>query len=134
MRIVFDDSHAVEFMNNVYLPLSAQFKTQPLALGITETDPYFNWEKRYNRKRMKEVMARVAAQKGFTINIDNPVCAHNIGNNNRFEVRYKTATEEQICCYLHINCGLYGEVYMYVTDYDNTKMVDAIGFRKLRIR
>ena len=48
---------------------------------------------------------------------------HNIGNNNREEIIFHDVknNEEQMCGYLNINKGLYGECYVYVTDINDNR-------------
>lgn len=58
-----------------------------------------------------------------TVTFRNTYHAHNIGNNNRIEIIFHDASknEEQMCGYLNINQGLYGECYAFVTDIDDKR-------------
>lgn len=58
-----------------------------------------------------------------TVTFRNTYHAHNIGNNNRIEIIFHDASknEEQMCGYLNINEGLYGECYVYVTDINDNR-------------
>ncbi len=47
-----------------------------------------------------------------------------IGNNNKYPVYYSPEKEKeiQICCYVEINTGLYGEGFVYLSDYDGNRI------------
>ena len=63
---------------------------------------------------------------------------HAIGieNNNAYTVYYNDERELQQCCLLYVNFGFYGELFVYVTDYDDNDLSTAYeihthGIRKI---
>lgn len=59
---------------------------------------------------------------------------HNIGNNNRYDVWYLAKDEMQECCKLNLNYGLYGEAYLYLTDYDEQKLGKSYELHRTGIK
>lgn len=47
--------------------------------------------------------------------------AHGIGNNNRHPVYYRTEAETQLVGYMNINVSPFGEGYLYVSDYNDSR-------------
>ena len=115
MRVVYDDNKAVtakmllcEFMNSpntsVRNFLEYDYGMQRIQTGILY-------------KRINEYLK----EHGFRIG-KSAKHANGIGNNCAYAVYYDTPDEIQECCAIHINCGMYGEAWVYLTDYDNNKI------------
>lgn len=117
MRIVYDDTMQKEFcdiLHRVMLNLNHNIKS------VTEYDYGMD---RVQSNKVKKRLNWVLED--FYMEIGNTVThAHGIGNNCKYPVYYyvENNSEIQHCADININSGLYGEVYVYVTDYNNSKV------------
>lgn len=109
MRRVYDDAMINEAVN--------------LITGIMN-DITFNDVSEYSygtdRVSVYKIKSLVADKIKPTYKFGNTTHAHGIGNNNAIEIIYTgNPNEEQICGLLHLNSGLYGDAYAYITDIDD---------------
>ena len=115
MRVVYDDNKAgtvkqllCEFMNNPDTSVR-DFLEYDYGMQRIQTNILY--------KRISEYLK----EHGFRIG-RSAKHANGIGNNCAYSVYYDTPDEIQKCCNIHINYGLHGEAWVYLTDYDNNKL------------
>lgn len=111
MRIVYDDRNADEFAG--------------LIDEIMDMLKYVNGIRcvmENERVRYHLVRKYIDARLGTYYIGQTATNAHGIGNNNCYPVYYKGDNELEQCCYININQGLYGECYVYTTDWDSKRI------------
>lgn len=118
MRMVYDDTMQdvfCEIVNNVMLNLNHNIK------------PVVKYEYGMNRVQRTMVKERLNwVLKDYCIEIGNHVThANGIGNNCEYPVYYHAENEIQHCANIHINSGLYGDVYVYATDYNGNRITKS---------
>lgn len=115
MRIVYDDTMqrtVCEIINNVMINLNHNIKV------VTQ---YEYGMDRVQRSKVKERLNWVLED--YYMEIGNTVThAHGIGNNCKYPIYYHAENEIQHCADININSGLYGEVYVYITDYNDKRI------------
>ncbi len=115
MRIVIDDNKSIEAVK-----LLEEF----IKIARKDIRPYLKEEwgcERIQTNLLKSELNEFFGAHNFKIG-KTATHKHNIGNNNRYPVWYLTKDEMQECCKLNLNRGLYGEAYLYLTDYDGQKL------------
>lgn len=115
MRIVIDDNKA---------PEAVKVLEDFIASELKDINPYLKDEwgcKRIQVNIIKNKLNEFFASHNFKIG-KTSTHKHNIGNNNRYDIWYLAKDEMQECCKLNLNYGLYGEAYLYLTDYDGQKL------------
>ena len=111
MRIVIDDNKAPEVVK-----LLEEF----IRIARNDIRPYIKEEwgcERIQTDILKSKLNEFFESHNFKIG-KTATHEHNIGNNNRYSVWYLAKDEMQECCKLNLIHGLYGEAYLYLTDYD----------------
>lgn len=119
MRIVYDDRKATDFillLDDIICDIKYSFGTRCLM----EDD----------RIQAHLVKKYIDARLGTYYIGQTATHAHGIGNNNRYPVYYKGENELEECCYIHINQGLYGECYVYTTDWDSKRIGYTYEFHR----
>lgn len=115
MRIVYDDAMQDKFceiVNNVMLNLRMNIKP------VVRYDYGMNRvQKNLVKERLNWVLEDYDMEIGKTV-----THANGIGNNCCYPVYFHAKNEIQHCAYININSGLYGEVFVYVTDYNDNKV------------
>lgn len=120
MRIIYDDTMQSEFVS-VKLPnFLLRYEENPEELeSIAKYDYGMT---RIQVSLLKEQLNQAVKDCFFEIGND-VTHANGIGNNCRYPVYYTANPDElQICCYISINKGMYGEAYMYCDDYNKKRI------------
>lgn len=120
MRIVYDDAKQGRFVAELLPDFLRCFSRGSKELkDITRYD--YGME-RIQSHLLKEKLNKYLSKYDFSVG-DTVEHAHGIGNNCKHPVYYMAdSTELQICCYININKGLYDEVYLSCSDYNNNKL------------
>lgn len=115
MRLIYDDTKAAtvkqllcEFMNNPDTSVR-NFLEDDYGMQRIQTHVLYKKINEYLNKRGLRIGSSVKHANG-------------IGNNCAYAVYFDTPDEIQECCSIHINSGLHGEAWVYLTDYDNKKI------------
>ena len=115
MRVIYDDNKAGivemllwEFMNSPNTSVN-DFLKDDYGMQRIQTNILY--------KRINEYLK----EHGFRIG-RSAKHANGIGNNCAYPVYFDTPNEVQECCTIHINYGLHGEAWVYLTDYDTNKL------------
>lgn len=115
MRVIYDDNKAAtvkqllcEFMNSPDTSVH-NFLEYDYGMDRIQTNILY--------KRINEYLNK----RGFRIG-RSAKHANGIGNNCAYAVYFDTPDEIQECCSIHINSGLHGEAWVYLTDYDGQKL------------
>ena len=122
MRIVIDDNKA---------PEAVKLLEEFIELAQKDIKPYIKKEwgcERVQTNILKSELNEFFAARNFKIG-KTATHKHNIGNNNCYPVWYLAKDEMQECCKLNLNIGIYGEAYLYLTDYDDQKLSKTYKFR-----
>lgn len=121
MRIVYDDT-----MQKVVFELVNEY----LTFLQSHMDRVVRYDYGMNRVQKHLVKERLNGYlEDHSIEIGNKVThAHGIGNNSQYPVYYYGDNEIQHCANININSGLYGDVYVSVSDY-NDKRVGGIYYK-----
>ena len=117
MRIVYDDEQMPLLVEMVKGIIEQAFETK------SQMQPVTKWSYGMNRVEVslvKKCLNRSFAANGFEIGND-VHHEHGIGNNNRYPVYYSTPDEKQQVGYLNLINDMYGNVYVYLTDYNQNK-------------
>lgn len=115
MRIVIDDNKA---------PKAVKLLEEFIKIAQRDIKSYLKEEwgcERIQTNIVKKSLNEFFAANNFKIG-KIATHKHNIGNNSRYDVWYLAKDEMQECCKLNLNHGLYGEAYLYLTDYDGQKL------------
>ena len=118
MRVVYDDMMQKEFchvLENVMLNL--RLSVLPV---IKYEYGMYRVQRSLIMERLNWVLEDYDMEIGKTV-----IHANGIGNNCEYPVYYNAKNEIQHCANIHINSGLYGDVYVYVTDYNNNRVTDT---------
>lgn len=121
-RIVYDDSMAGPFT-------AAWRNFVKYVKGWEYAEGGYSYDRKYlNVKKFKDGMAARLKSAGYEIG-DKDVSGSFIGNNNAYQVFWIDDEEKQICCIVHINIGVYGEIYTYLTDIDDKRISETYEVR-----
>lgn len=131
MRILYDDAQQQDFVEEIYKIISYlsvdikhltkyEYGTNRVKCNLVKN--YINHELRFNTDNAYEIADRNYDTSG-------------IGNNHSFPVFYKGSPEEtQICAYIRITEGMYGEAYIKVTDFNDNAVTPVYHLNEYGIR
>ena len=123
MRVVYDDAMQNKFcdkLNDVMMNLKHNIKSVvKYDYGIDRV------QKHMVKERINSVLWCYDMEIGNTVKH-----ANGIGNNSEYPVYYNAKNEIQHCANIHINSGLYGEVYVYATDYNGNRITMSYELTK----
>lgn len=113
MRVVYDDAKASEAVKAVRAFIS---RLRPMEITSYE----------YGMKRVRagKLHRKLNAflQRDYGMYIGNHAThAYGIGNNCRYPIHYKAGDEIQICAYININSGMFGELFVYLDSYEKER-------------
>lgn len=128
MRIIYDDSKQATAILTVY-----QFAESLLSSGNTKRFTRQEWGmERVQMDRVKNALNAYISQYGFEIGKE-ATHAHNIGNNCKYPLYYYMNSDElQICAYINLNTGMYGDGYISLEDYNGEKVGPRYEFHGSR--
>lgn len=115
MRVVYDDTRQMKAYEH-FLSFLAD-------LRIKDVIKYSNGMNRISGSLVKQYLNNWL--ESFDMNIGNDVYnAYGIGNNCKYPLYYNDfgEDEKQICAYININTGMFGECYVSLEDYDRRKI------------
>jgi hypothetical protein len=131
MRIVYDDTQQQDFVEEIDTIMSyistdiiyltkKEYGTDRIKCSLIKN--YINHELRFNTYNAYEIADKNCDTSG-------------IGNNHLFAVFYKGLPEEtQICAYISITEGMYGEAYIKVVDFNDKNISGVYHLNGSRIR
>ena len=115
MRIVYDDAMQMDMVGIIARTCES--------LDVRSLLEYDNGTDRIQRPILKSKLNRALEAKNMFIG-DTAEHAYGIGNNSKYPVYFRTtnAGEMQVCGYVSINVGLFGEAYVYCSDYNDSRI------------
>ena len=115
MRVIYDDSKA-----GTVRQLLCEFMNSP-DISVRNFIEYDYGMDRIQTNILYKKISEYLKERGFRIG-RSAKHANGIGNNCAYAVYFDTPDEIQECCSIHINSGLHGEAWVYLTDYDGQKL------------
>lgn len=130
MRIVYDDEQLPLFVKTVKDIIGVAFSTQEQMKSVVRHSYGMD---RVETTLVKKQLSRLLEPNGFEIG--NDVYHENgIGNNSRYPVYYNTIDEKQQVGYINIIDNMYGDVLVYVSDYERDKWSNTYKLSKYGCR
>ena len=113
MRIVYDDSKAQEAVEAV-----SSFVGRLHPVEITSYE--YGMERVQGGKLRRRLNTFLQGNCNMYIG-NHATHAYGIGNNCRYPIHYKADDEIQICAYININSGMFGELFVYLDSYEKKR-------------
>lgn len=115
MRLIYDDTKAATVRQ-----LLCEFMLSS-DISVKDFLEYDYGMQRIQTHILYKRISEYLKERGFRIG-SSAKHSNGIGNNCAYAVYFDTPDEIQECCSIHINQGMYGEAWVYLTDYDNKKI------------
>ena len=126
MRIVYDDERMPELSKVVY-----NFVTK---MDVEKYLREENWMERVQSPLVRAALMNVLGEHRFSIG-NKAAHAYGIGNNCDYPVFYhpEDGSEMQLCGNINLNTGMFGELYIYLDDYNGSRVGPAYEVTKFGV-